>query len=113
MAVERKDSSTPEIMGTEEASARAIQEMNDPSGNRLYTMSDVTPREVFDLTRIALYAKVFGSTLLDKFQERFLLLRNSRFRMGRRENLLIITGVREIEAQKKKGKTTDLYSGLK
>lgn len=42
----------------------------------------------------------------------FLLLRISRLRAGRTEFVIVLSGIREFAEMKKKGKVTDLFSGL-
>jgi hypothetical protein len=91
-----------------------IHEMQDPSGNKLHTITDLTPAEVFGVATLYSYAKIFKSTVIVDWLEKFQLLRISRLRLGRRENLMMATGVRELaEDRRRKSKPQDLFTGLK
>jgi hypothetical protein len=110
----RKEAPAPEVFGTEEALARIVMEMLRPEGSKLLTVTDVTAREIFGLSTIRRYADIFKSKVIDDWVRDFLLLRISRFRMGRREFILLGTGMREIaEEKRKKVKLQDLYAGLR
>ena len=114
MADVRKDTATPEIMGPEEALARIMGEMLEPAGDKLLTVTDVTPREVFDLSHLLAYGKVFKSKVVEDWVRNFLLLRISRLRIGRREFVVFGTGVREMaEEKRRKGGPKDLSAGLR
>lgn len=90
-------------------------ELMRPEGEKLFTVTDVTPSEIFGLSTLMCYANVFKSNVISKWIHNFLLLRISRLRMGRREFLLLSTGIKEIAEEKKRGvkKVTDLFSGLR
>ena len=103
-----------EIVGTEEALARIMLELMNPEKDKLYTVSDATPSEIFGIPTLLAYAKKFKSTLVEEWVKKFLLLRVSRFRLGRREFLLLSTGIKELAEEKRKGKKVqDLFMGLK
>ena len=61
---------------------------------------------------IMAFGKLFGSKLSEVWIKNFLLLRVSRLRAGRTEFTLILSGMREFSEMKKKGKISDIYSGL-
>jgi hypothetical protein len=113
MAEIRKEAPTPEVFGPEEALARVVSEMLSPQGDKLKTVTDVTPQEIFGLATIQQYAKVFGSTLIEGWVKEFLLLRISRLRLSRREFVLLSAGIRETGEKKRGGKVQDLYAGLR
>ena len=104
---------TSEVFGVEEAIARGFVEFLEPSGKKLYTISDITPAEVFGLSLMRIYGKLFKSKIVDKFINDFLLLRISRFRLGIKEFILGATGIREVEERKKGAKISSLFAGLK
>jgi hypothetical protein len=58
------------------------------------------------------FGKIFKSKLFENWIREFLLLRISRLRAGRTEFVIVLSGMREFAELKKKGKTTDLFSGL-
>ena len=55
---------------------------------------------------------MFKSDLIKDWVREFLLLRISRLRAGRTEFVIVLSGMREFAELKKKGKVTDLFSGL-
>lgn len=109
----RKEAPTPEVFGPEEATAKILTEMLNPQGDKIYTVSDVTAEEIFGLTALKMYGKTFKSKIVDDWIKHFLLLRISRFRLGRREFVVMATGIREIAEEKRKRKPSDLFAGLK
>jgi hypothetical protein len=113
MAEARKETPTPEVFGPEEALARIVTEMQKPEGEKLYTVSDVTPQEIFGISTVMLYADAFKSKIITDWVRKFLLLRISRLRLGRRENIIIATGIKEVSERKKGAKIQDLYAGLR
>jgi intein-encoded DNA endonuclease-like protein len=88
-------------------------DFNNPTGNKLFTLTDVTPEEIFGLPTILILGKWFKSKIVDDWVEKFLLLRQSRFRLGRREFMMTATGIREAGEAKKKEKLTNVFAGLK
>jgi hypothetical protein len=113
MADVRKETPSPEIVGTEEALARIALEMLKPEGEKLYTVTDVTAQEIFGITKMLRYANIFKSKIIQEWAKDFLLLRISRFRLGRREFIILGTGIKEVAEAKKGKKITDLYQGLR
>jgi hypothetical protein len=114
MVLKRKEpEAASTVFGTEEALARIAMELLEPSGDKLYTVTDVTPEEIFSIAVINRYATLFKSSMMENWVNDFLKLRISRFRLGRREFLLLAAGIKESEEAKKKGKVTDLFAGLK
>lgn len=114
--VERKqETPEPTVFGVEEAMARIALEQMKPEGEKLKTVTDVTPEEIFALSALLRYADLFDSTIMKKWVEDFMRLRISRWRLGRKENLLTVTGIREVtEERKRRGaKATDLFAGLR
>jgi len=110
----REDAPSSEVFGTEEALAKIAMEMLKPDGQKLFTVSDVTPREIFGICYMLRYAEIFNSSIMKNWVKDFLLLRISRLRMGRREFLMMGTGMKEmVEEKRKKLKLSDLYSGLR
>jgi hypothetical protein len=56
--------------------------------------------------------RMFKSEMANNWIKEFLLLRISRLRAGRTEFVIVLSGIREFAEMKKKGKVTDLFSGL-
>jgi len=109
-----KESPTGEVFGTEEALARIMMEMLKPDDIRLFTVSDVTPEEIFGLSTILQYANIFNSDAIRNWIKSFLLLRISRYRFGRDEFIMLGSGIKEfLEIKKKGSKLSDLFSGFK
>jgi hypothetical protein len=105
-----------ELFGLEEALAKINMELLNPSGEKLYTVSDVTATEIFPLAYLLTLSKKLDSKLMEKWAEKFLLLRISRFRLGRREFVFISGGLREVSEARKggqKGGLANLFSGFK
>jgi len=93
--------------------AKIAMEMLSPTKDKLYTITDVTADEIFGLTSLMRFADIFNSNVMRKWVKEFMLLRISRFRLGRKEFLLLITGMKELaEERRKKAKVTELFSGL-
>lgn len=88
-------------------------ELLNPSGDKIYTVTDVTPQEIFGIATINRFGKLFKSKVIEDWVREFLLMRISRLRMGRREFMLLATGIKEVEERKRRGKVRDLFAGLK
>lgn len=113
MALQRgQDIKESEVFGTEEALAKISMELLQPAGEKLLTVTDVTPTEIFGIPTMMELGKMFRSKLSENWIKEFLLLRVSRLRAGRTEFVIVLSGMREFAELKKKGKTTDLFSGL-
>lgn len=111
--VKREEAPEPAVFGVEEAIARIALEQMKPEGKKLYTISDLVPEEIFALATLNRYAEIINSKIIENWIEDFLLMRISRWRMGRKENLVTLTGIREIVEERKRVKATDLYAGLR
>ena len=109
----RKEAPTPEVFGTEEALAKIVMEMLKPEGDKLYTVTDVTPQEIFGISAMLRYAKIFKSDVMNDWVTDFLKLRISRFRLGRREFIVLGTGIKEVAEERRKRGVKDLYAGLR
>jgi hypothetical protein len=104
-----------DLFGLEEALAKINMELLNPTGEKLFTVSDVTATEIFPLTYLLTLSKKLNNTLMEKWAEKFLLLRISRFRLGRREFVFISGGLREVSEARKgtqKGGLKNLFSGF-
>jgi hypothetical protein len=112
MVIKREDSRESEVFGTEEALAKISMELLEPSEKKLFTVSDITPTEIFGIPTILSFANIFESKIAETWIEDFLLLRVSRLRSGRTEFVIVLSGIREFAELKKKGKVGDLFSGL-
>jgi hypothetical protein len=114
MADLREQTPDTTVFGIEEATAKMLTTFEAPFGDKLKTLSDITPHEVFGLNLINQYGKIFHSKITEGWIKDHLLLRISMFRMGRKEDILIATGLREgVETKKGKGKLTDLFAGFR
>jgi hypothetical protein len=112
--IRKEKQDEPAVFGTEEALARGYQEFMNPTHEKIFTLSDVTPEEIFGIAYLEQMATLFKSEITHDWNKKFLLLRISRFRLGRKEGLMMSTGIREAETEKRKGrKLTDLFAGLK
>jgi len=110
----RKKDSEKEVFGVDEALAKISLELLDPTEQKLMTVSDLTPKEIFSLATLLCYADEFGCKTIKKWIKNFLLLRISRYRLGRREFMFLGSGLHETGTDKKGKKTLgDLFSGLK
>lgn len=107
-----EDFKESEVYGTEEALARISMELLHPTEDKLFTITDVTPAEIFGIPTLMAFSKMFGSKMSDEWIKKFLLLRISRLRSGRTEFTIVLSGMREFAELKKKGKLSDIYSGL-
>ncbi|MEM2919001.1 MAG: hypothetical protein QXY62_05850 [Candidatus Altiarchaeota archaeon] len=112
MVLKREDTPESEIFGTEEALAKISLELLQPSDDKLKTVTDVVPSEIFGIPTILAIANIFNSNMARNWIRDFLLLRISRLRIGRTEFVIILSGIREFAEIKKKGKVTDLFAGL-
>jgi hypothetical protein len=88
-------------------------ELLKPEGEKLFTVTDVTPEEIFGISTLNRFGKYFKSTIIGDWVKDFLLLRISRFRLGRKEFILLSTGIKEVSEGRKKGKVQDLFAGLR
>jgi hypothetical protein len=111
---ERLDSGKTKVYGTEEAFARIFLELMNPSDENVKSISDVTPEEIFYLALIGSYQKLFDSNIMKEWMTDFLKLRISRLRLGRKELVLLGSGIRDFIEGKGKGKMRfqDLFQGM-
>jgi hypothetical protein len=102
------------VYGTEEALAQIFIQLLEPQGANLQTVSDVTPQEIFGLSVLKSYSTIINSGIMSNWVEDFLRLRVSRMRIGRKELILLGSGIREYLDNKSKGKTkfSELFQGL-
>jgi hypothetical protein len=102
------------VYGTEEALAQIFLQLLEPDGKTLQTVSDVTPHEIFGLSVLNAFSRVLESKLMKEWTDDFMRLRVSRMRIGRKELIILGSGIREYLDSKAKGKTrfSDLFSGL-
>lgn len=83
-----------------------------PTKNNIFTISDITPEEVFGISILSSFAEKFNSKLVTDWIENFLLLRVSRLRLGRKELLLLGSGLRQ-QNEAKKTTASDLFGGMR
>jgi len=104
---------TPEsqVFGIDEALAKISTQLMTPTQDNIFTISDITPEEVFGLSFMLRFASKFKSHMVEDWVTEFLLLRVSRLRLGRKELILLGSGIRQ-QSEKKKGGVQDLFSGL-
>ena len=105
-----------ELFGLEEALAKINLELLNPTGQKLLTVSDVTAMEIFPLSYLYALSKKLNSKIMEDWAEKFLLLRISRFRLGRREFVFISGGLREVSEARRggqKGGLGQLFSGFR
>jgi hypothetical protein len=107
----REETPESQVFGIDEALAKISTQLMTPTKDNIFTISDITPEEVFGIAILLSYAKKFGSSIIQNWVDDFLLLRVSRMRLGRRELLALGTGLRQ-ESEKKRGSTVDLFAGL-
>ncbi len=113
MALERGEEHLQDtIIGTEEALAKLYMEMLDPKGDKLKTLTDVTPSEVFSLPVLFVIGKAFNSKMMEDYANDFLRLRISRVRSSRQEFVFIGSGLGGMNQDKRGRGLGDLFSGL-
>lgn len=108
----REETPESQVFGIDEALAKISTQLMTPTKDNIFTISDITPEEVFGISVLLSYAKKFKSQLIQNWADDFLLLRVSRMRLGRKELMTLGTGLR-TESEKKRGGTQDLFAGLK
>jgi len=109
----RKKKDDKEVFGVDEALAKMSLELLDPAEQKLFTVSDLTPKEIFILSTLLSYAEKFKSKLIKKWVKYFLLLRISRLRLGRREIIFLGAGLHETGDRRGKKSLSDIFVGLK
>jgi len=113
MAFRDKREEHSDIVGIEEAMAKINLELMNPIADKLKTLSDVTPQEVFGVSVLTTYANIFNSSVINNWVKDFLQLRISRLRLGRREFVALGTGMSEYAEKKKARGTGELFAGMK
>lgn len=109
----KKEADEGGVVGLDEALAKVSLELMRPEGERLYTVSDLTPEEVFGVASLLGYAEKLNSQAIKDWVRYLLLLRVSRFRLGRKEFLMILAGLQQVSGGKGGGKSVkDLFSGF-
>jgi len=96
-----KDSRTRDVFGVEEALASISLELIEPVDDKLYTLTDLTPQEIFLLSRLLMLANRFKSKMVIDWIRNFMLLRISLLRKGRQEILVLGTGLRQAGEEKR------------
>jgi hypothetical protein len=86
----------------EEALAQISIELLEPVDEKLFTVTDVTPSEIFIFPTLDLWGKRFKSDNIPLFEKNFLLLRISRLRMGRKEFVMMGSGLKDMGEDKKR-----------
>lgn len=109
----RQEAPETTVFGIDEQIAKSIQTLEAPQDERLQAQSDITPSEVFGLNIIKRFGEIFNSNVIDSWIKDHLLFRISMFRMGRKEIIVMTTGLREATEKRGKGKITDLFAGLR
>lgn len=107
---------TPEstVFGPEEALAKISMELLNPQDDKLMTVTDLTPEEIFGIAWLKMMARKFGSDIVEDWCKDFMLMRISLLRKGRQEFLLLGTGIREAGQRKRGGGgVQDLFAGLR
>jgi hypothetical protein len=109
----KKEVEEGNIVGLDEALARVSLELMKPDGERLFTVSDLTPEEVFGMSSVLAYADKIQSDYIKQWVRYLLLLRVSRFRLGRKEFLMILAGLQSVSGAGKGGKSVkDIFGGF-
>jgi hypothetical protein len=109
----KKEADEGGIVGLDEALAKVALELMKPDGEKLYAVSDLTPEEVFGVSSLLAYADHLQSDTIKGWLRMLLLLRISRFRLGRKEFLVILTGLQQVSAGKGGSKSIkDIFAGF-
>lgn len=88
-------------------------ELLNPTGEKLKTVTDVTPHEIFSLPLLFSMGKIFKSTVMEDYGTDFLKLRISRVRSSRQEFIFLGSGLANIGQDRKARGLGDLFQGLK
>ena len=100
------------LIGVDEQTALELKSFFSPTGDKILSLTDVTPIECWGFPLIRAFGKVFSSKVTDDVVKDILLLRISRLRQGRKEEILITTGLREVgEARKGRAALQSLIGG--
>jgi len=113
MVRRRIQTQSSQIYGTEEALAKIMQNLSEPTEISIDTMTDLTPKEIFLMSWLETKARMFDSKVIKTFVDKFKKLRVSRLRTGRKEFIILGTGLGEREMGRKKKMTIgDLFAGM-
>jgi hypothetical protein len=98
----------------EEALANlSVDFMNPSSDDKLFSVTDITPEEVFGVATLLTLSDKLGSDLMRTWVINFLRLRISRLRTGRREMLMLGSGIKDTSEKRKHANLDSLFQGLK
>lgn len=101
------------VFGMEEALAKISTSLMEAGDDSLFSITDITPDEVFGLSFLLSLADKTDSKLIPEWVRIFCKLRMSRLRLGRKEMLMLGIGTREHGEKKGRSNVTDLFSGLR
>lgn len=93
--------------------AKLSIELMKPEGEKLMTLSDLTPEEIFGISTLLSYAEMFKSDVIKGWVKNFLLLRISRLRLGRKEPIALGMGMHDTSERKGRKSIGDLFAGLR
>ncbi len=99
---ERTRRTEESVFGIEEALAKMSIEFMNPKDEKLMTTSDLTPNEIFLISRLIMLSEKFKSDIVGNWARKFMLLRVSLLRKGRGEFVVLGTGLREAGEEKRK-----------
>jgi len=103
-------SPTEKVYGTEEALAKGILDLLKTGKPKI--LSDLDDEEILNLSLLYTLAEDIKCDTIKKFCDNFLLLRISRFRLGRREITSIASFTGEPERRRVKS-IKDLFAGIR
>lgn len=106
----RKKTENKDVFGVEQALAKIGLELLEPEAQKILTTSDLVPKEIFYFSTLLTLAEEIDSELIKIFTEYFLLLRVSRLRLGRKEFVLMLSGLQEAYEKKSKKTISDFFS---
>jgi len=87
-------------------------ELLNPTGEKLKTVTDVTPKEIFGLPVLFMLANRFKSEMAKDYGNDFMRLRISRQRASRGEFIFMSSGLGMMNQDKKMKGMGDLFQGL-
>lgn len=100
---------TERVLGLDEQIARTLEVI---APKDIKERSDLDEEEILNLSVIYIWGEMLNINTLKKFADNFCRLRNSRFRLGRREIVAIASMSQEPE-RKKFRSLRDLFSGMR
>jgi hypothetical protein len=109
----KKEVDDRSVVGLDEALARVSMELMEPRDKKLFTITDLTSEEIFGMSGLLTFADYIKSDMMKQFAEYVMLMRISRFRLGRKEFLFILGGLQQASHLKGASKSAkDLFSGF-